>query len=171
MGFPPGTHSARAAWIRLKTLDFGMLLALEMEAMHPSVTPLRPSAAGRMLACLVLGLLAAVTPAATRPDGSIAGGGPAEIPAECRSCPASRDRMEHAGFRNILQDPHDDSEAYWDRQQRWGEILKPGGADEPPPALQANGSAPLPLLNSVPISALSLALTPILMAVGLLRLR
>lgn len=139
-------------------------------SMPPFIKPPQSRSANRMARCLAVGILATIPTAVAGPGESIFDWNPAHAPAEIRSSPAT---PEHAILRIIQQDTHSHSEPFWERDQRWLEISKKYSLPEPLPSSPESSSTPsaLFLVNSIPVSQLSFALAPLLLAVGLLRVR
>ncbi len=106
--------------------------------------------------------------AAADPGKSISNWDLADAPLERRTSQAS---PEHARFRELIQSP--ESESFWDRGQRWSDISKQTKA--PGPVRRPEGKVSVPsdfiLVDCIPLSDLSFALAPLLLAGGLLRLK
>ncbi len=111
-------------------------------------------------------LLVTVSTAGAQPGASIFDLNLTDAHAERCSAFAS---SEQDNYRHILRDPQPDSETFWDREQRWSE----SNASSQTALLTVDDSAPLDIswANGIPVSELSLAVFPLLLAVGLLRVR
>ncbi len=136
--------------------------------MPPVVHTPQSRPARRMVSGMVMSLLATMSTAVAQPGESIFDWNPADAPAE-----RSASSQEHESFRNILNDPQSNSESFWVRDQRWTAMSERNNATVPSPSLPANEDSPSEsfLLRSIPVSELSLAFAPLLLAMGLLRVR
>jgi hypothetical protein len=76
----------------------------------------------------------------------------------------------HALFRSILEDPHFDSESFWERDRRWTE--EHGRSNEPVQLPQSSGFLPdVRVSDWMGIPELSFAFAPLALGGGLLLLR
>lgn len=93
-----------------------------------------------------------------------------DAPPEQRTSPSS---LEQAEFRALLQGSQSDFEAFWDREKRWTEItnLHKPPVPNPPASAKSSDSANFPMLRRIPPTDLAFALTPLLIAGGLLRIK